>query len=443
MSDKRFIVAFEIGSSKIKGAVASVNSAGDINVIAVEEESLVDSVRYGMIRKVQDVSDRIQAITNRLEMNPSLAPSRICGAYVSLGGMSLMSTKRSVERSYNEETEITSDIIKQIKEQARAAGVDDRDVVAVLTNGFVVDTLPQKNPEGIFGHDIKADLTLLHCRLSVKGNLNRVFSERLPVAINGYIIRPLAEANLVLTDDERHLGCMLVDFGAETTTVSIYKNDALQYLATIPMGSRNITRDLTALNCTERRAEEMKKVIGDVDPRQNFEPRSTDGVDNTEINNYILGRVGEIIANIMEQPVYANYKPEELPAGIIVVGGGSNLKGFISLFADHSGMKVRRGVPLGPVTFPDSKVKTADAVDIVSLLSIASKLQPKICIEFPETVSNGTTGTADVAPIPLKEETDPHVITPKHPRSSLLERLKASMLNIINEGGDSYTQEND
>jgi cell division protein FtsA len=71
--------------------------------------------------------------------------------------------------------------------------------------------------------------------------------------VNGIILSPLAVAKHVLSYDERQLGCMLVDLGAETTTVSIYKNDALIHIATLPFGGRNITRDIMSLNVLEER----------------------------------------------------------------------------------------------------------------------------------------------------------------------------------------------
>lgn len=85
-----------------------------------------------------------------------------------------------------------------------------------------------------------------------------VCDERLRLSVNDIFVRPLVEADLVLYPEEKRQGCMLVDFGADTTTVSIYKNGVLNYLSTIPMGSRNITRDITALNYLEERAEELK-----------------------------------------------------------------------------------------------------------------------------------------------------------------------------------------
>lgn len=72
-------------------------------------------------------------------------------------------------------------------------------------------------------------------------------------------MRQSAIADLVLTSDEKKLGCMLVDFGAETTTVSMYKNGTLRYFETLPLGSRNITRDIMSLNHTEENAEQAQE----------------------------------------------------------------------------------------------------------------------------------------------------------------------------------------
>lgn len=455
MSDQRFIVAFEIGSSKIKGAVGAVDQTGTLSVLAIEEEPLVDAVRYGCIRKVQEVSDRIQSVTRKLDNYAAVSPGHICGAYVSLGGQSLMSTSTNIEKKFAEDTEITDALIKQLKEQARAAGIPDRDIVAVLTRDFTVDTLPQKNPVGFFCHEFKAGVTMLSCRPQLKSNLNRVFSERLPLNINGYIIRPLATASIVLTEDEKHLGCMLVDFGAETTTVAIYKNGGLRYLATIPMGSRNITRDLTALNCLEKRAEEIKKVIGNVNPQQQFDtPATFEGLDNTEINNYIQARAGEIITNIIEQPVYAGLKPEDLPAGIVIVGGGAKLRGFIDLLTSHSKMKVRRGNPTGAIRISDQRLSATDNIDVISLLAIAAKLPLKTCIEFPVqtggTIDNGDDDNISRVGADMnddfneEDEDDPHAIKTKKPTpskakgKSFLERMKEKVMGILDENNDDH-----
>lgn len=447
MPDKRFLVAFEIGSSKIKGAVGTVDKNGTLTVVAVEEEPLINSVRYGCIRKVPDVSDRILSITSKLEQHPSIAPGRIKGAYVPVSGITLRSASTQIIQRFDTETEITKEVIDRLKSQARSKAPEDRDVVAVMTRGYVVDTLPQDNPEGIFGHEIKADMSLIYCRPQIIGNLNRVFSERLPLAINGSIPLPLAQAALVLTDDEKNLGVMLVDFGAETTTVCIYKKETFRYLATIPMGSRNITRDLTSLNFTERRAEEIKKVCGNVAPDYNPAGQTFEGLDTTEINKIISERTGEIIANILAQLNYAGMKATDLPGGIVLVGGGANLKGFVSLLASHSGMKVRRGTPLGPIKKAGVSIKDTDSTDIISMLMVAANYPEKICVEFPEAIINTPEPQIEqpvAASVPTQprgleteknDEKDPHEIK-KPKKKSLLDRLLEKAQIILDDSSD-------
>ncbi|MDE5573899.1 MAG: hypothetical protein K2I94_09170 [Muribaculaceae bacterium] len=387
MADKKYIVAFEIGSSKIRGAVGTVDDNGTLTVVAVEQEPLIDSVRYGSIRKVPDVSDRILSITRKLEDNPAVRPGRIKGAYVPLRGISLRSMTTQIVKDFGTDEEITKEIIAQIKQQARLKAPEDREVVAVMTGGYVVDTIAQKNPVGVVGKEIKAEMSPIYCRSKIINNLNRVFSGSMPIAINGQIPLPLAEAGLVLTDDEKNLGVMLVDFGAETTTVCIYKKETFRYLATIPMGSRNITRDLTSLNYTERQAEEIKISRSNISPDYVPPTGGDPGLDTTKINQIVSERAGEIIANIIAQIKYAGLKDTDLPGGIVLVGDGANLKGFMQLLAAHSGLKVRRGTPLGAVRKAGVQIKDTDAIDVISILRVAANFDDnKICVEFPQPV---------------------------------------------------------
>lgn len=162
---------------------------------------------------------------------------------------------------------------------------------------------------------------------------------------------------------------MLVDFGAETTTVSIYKNGALQYLVTLPMGSRNITIDITSLNHLEEQAEVLKTNGGNAMPGADNAPYTAYGHDFTEINNYISARAGEIIANIMEQMSIAGFAAENLPGGIIIVGQGAKLNGFTRRLENMSRMKVRVGMPSSRIRIADSHIAPADSVDVIALLN--------------------------------------------------------------------------
>lgn len=380
---ERYIVAIEIGSSKIRGAVAVTDESGMVDVIAAEEEKLIDSVRYGCIQNV-DVSNAILNVCERLEAYPRLKDATITGVYVGLGGKSLSSRIVEVSTTLPAEMEITSHLIDDLKAKAQAQIDNSRDVVDVVPVRFTVDNKVQNNPVGSYGQQLGARMTVVSCMPQIKRMLRRVLTERIQLDINGYIVRPLAEAAMTLTDDERRLGCMFVDFGAETTTVAIYKNGAPVYLTTLPMGSRNITIDLTSLNYIEERAEEIKRISGNAMPREGITHQSADGIDYTMVNNYVHARAAEIIQNILAQMEYAGLKAADLPGGIVIVGGGARLKGFNDLLVKQSKMKVRMGAVQGPVRISDGAIHPAETLDVISLLLAASKLPDAECIDFPQ-----------------------------------------------------------
>lgn len=380
---ERYIVAFEIGSSKIRGAVAVADESGMIDVIAAEEEKLLDSVRYGCIQNV-DVSNAISAVCDRLEDYPRLKDATIVGAYVSLGGKSLRIDIAEVSTSLPAEMEITSEMVASLKAKAEETAEEGRDVVDVVPVRFTVDNKVQVNPVGSYGQQLGGRMAVVSCMPQIKRMLRRVLSERLDMNINGYIVRPLAEAAMALTDDERRLGCMFVDFGAETTTVAIFKNGAPVYMVTLPMGSRNITLDLTSLNYIEERAEEIKRLSGNAMPQEGLRRPGADGIDYSEINSYVHARAAEIIQNILAQIEYAGLKRSDLPAGIVIVGGGARLRGFNELLDKQGRMKVRVGSVQGSVRISDGRVHPAESIDVISTLLAASKLPEEVCVEFPQ-----------------------------------------------------------
>ena len=348
---ERYIVAFEIGSSKIRGAIGSVDNSGVVDVIAVEEEKLTDKVRYGCIQNV-DVSIALGHIAERLQSYPRIEPRKITGVYVALGGRTLTSRTVDVNLSLPAETEITTPIINDLSQQAKAAIGGERDVVDVVPVRFTVDNKTQATPIGSYGQTVGARMTVL-----------------------------IAEASMTLTDDERRLGCMFADFGAETTSVAIYKNGAPLYVATLPMGSRNITLDLTALNYIEERAEEIKKVSGNAMHQETMRRKGPgESIDYSEINNYVHARADEIIANIMAQMEYAGVRDTDLPGGIIIVGGGARLRGFNELLAQQSKMKVRQGAPTASVRITDGSIDRTEIVDVISILVAAAGMPPAECL---------------------------------------------------------------
>lgn len=382
--DPKYIVALEIGSSHIRAAVGTVDADNKIQLLAIEDEQAVDVVRYGIIQNVDEVSNRVNRLIRKLENYQTIYPRKIKGVYVGVGGRSVMSTSRQVVRQFDEETSISPNIIEQMKEEAKMLGLSDRTILQVLPKDYVVDNLHVNNPVGTLGRNIRAEISLITCKPKLERNLDVALTDRHQLSIKGKIPRQTAIADMVLTPEEKSLGCMLVDFGAETTTLSIYKNNALQFLMTLPIGSRNITRDVMSLKFSEERADEIKRAIGDANnPEPNYRKLDFDG-DAIEVNNYIRARAGEIVANIVEQAKCAGYMLEEdLPSGIILVGGGAKLKGFSDLLESQSNMKVRLGsVPAG-IRITNPGWQGMEKIDIIAVLSKAVRMGAVDCMETP------------------------------------------------------------
>lgn len=392
--EEKYIVALEIGSSKIKGAVGTVDSNGSLSVKAIEEEKLIDGVRYGCIRNVAETANAVSNVITRLEQRE--AQRKVTGVYVSVGGRSLSSQIIEIERRLPTEMEITREMITDITNDALAYPLHERSVICVTPREFKVDNCPT-NPVGMMGSHISARLNLVSCRNQLMRNLHVVLDERLHLRVHETFVRQLAEADLVLFTEEKRLGCMLVDFGAETTTVSIYKNNVLQYLATIPMGSRNITRDITTLNHLEERAEELKIMGGNaLSSPEHATVYNQNGTDYSQINNYVAARAGEIIANISEQIKYARLTPEKLPGGIIIIGKGAKLNGFNARLESATSMKVRVGAPGTHIRITDGRIQPSDAVDVISVLAAAAKCMPvQECMTKPPTVFTSPSPVAE------------------------------------------------
>lgn len=448
--EQRYIVALEIGSSKIRCAVGTLDINGALTVLAIEEEPQMNEyVRYGCIQNVEGVSAHVNSVIKKIENRSGISPRKVKGVYVAVGGRSLSASKVDIDRAYSEETEITEAIVAQMKAEALRTSYSDRDIVEVLVRDILTDNQENANPVGTFARNVSASLNVVSCRPQLKRNIDRSISERLQLKINDYIVRPTAIADLVLSKDEKRLGCMLVDLGAETTTVSIYKGGSLRYLATLPLGSRNITRDIaTGLNKLEERAEELKRAVGDAVPTMEGY-KNPNGIDTTEVNAYVQARAGEIVSNVLEQMNYAGIR--DLPGGIIVVGGGAKLKGINHLLESQSKLPLRIGTPTSSVRIADAKIQGADAVDVIALLDAASRRAPMMCMEAPVSMIPPTiqpeTARDDDDDDDFDDDDDDDFVPKKDKKKEkkdgpgFLSRLKDSVEKLFSEGDEEDDDE--
>ncbi len=400
---ERYVAAIEICSSKIIAAVGKPREDGRLDIIATDQERCVEGVRYGIIQNLEETSMRVARILERIERKPSVTPRVIDGVFVGLSGRSLRSICTEVKINLPDETEVNEEVLKRLHDQALSTAVDSSlEVVDAIPRLYHVGKQETLQPRGMVGNSISATYDLIVCRPELRRMLTRTLTDKLGVQIEGFIVTALSTAQVILKPDEKRLGCMLVDIGAETTAVTIYKGGHLEYFVTLPLGGRNITRDLTSLgHLLEEKAEELKITSGNAQPRDMASTLNINGVQMNDVSNLIVARAEEIALNIVQQIYYAGLKEKDLPGGIICIGGGSKLNGMLDLLKQLTNMSVRRGEIPQYIAVEDSKGPSAELIEVASVLYSGAMTTDVNCLEFPtqeEMPINGSTPNTPEAP---------------------------------------------
>lgn len=393
MNDERYVAAIEISSSKIIAAVGTMRPNGQLNIIATEKENCVENVRYGILQNLEETSVRVNRILDNLQSRAGVSPMIITGLYVGLSGRSLRSISTEVQLQLPDDTEITQDILDKLQSRALSTAIDSSlEVIDAIPRRYTVGREETRQPKGQVGNSIRATFDLIVCRPELRRNLQRTLEDKTGVDINGVVVTALATAQVLLTSEEKRLGCMLVDMGSETTTVSIYKDGSLRYLATLPMGGRNITRDITSLNVLEERAEDLKLTAGNALARETASTLQMNEIKIADVNNLIVARSEEIVANVVEQLKYAELKDSDLPAGLICIGGGSKLNGMVELLERQTSLKARRGTLPDYIRLDDPKAELAESLQLASLMYAGAAQSDAQCLEEPQSEKLPVTG---------------------------------------------------
>lgn len=335
LSEKDFIVAIELGSSKISG-IAGRKKDGTMQILAYAEEKTSSCIKRGMVYNIEKTYQSINNIISKLE---SVLNTKIVRAYVGISGQSLRSYKTVIRRNMLMQTFITNDVIDSIRQESYEIPFADYEVLENYPQEYIVDLNVVADPVGVMGTNIEGEYIDIIAKQSLRGNVDTCF-DNLSVDIVDELISPCHLADTVLSDSEKRSGCVLVDLGADTTTVIVYKNNICRYLVTIPLGSNNINKDFASIQIEGAEAEDLKLKYGDAcsqdsdsieDENQTY--TTTDGrhIDVNLIKRIIESRVNEIVANVNSQIVNSNYS-NKLLAGIVLTGGGANMKNIDKAF---------------------------------------------------------------------------------------------------------------
>ena len=399
---KEYIVAIELGSSKIVGVAGYRDESGALVVVAIEKENAVNIIKRGCVQNIEEVYSCIKKLKAKLENR--LAPAKIVRTYVGVAGVSIYADEKVAHRSFHEDSIIKQAHIQKLMEECRSLVSTTVEILAVVPVGYVIDGRAERNPIGVTGTNIEARYKVITSKPVLKRNIDRCVIDRFKLPIVGYIPGALATADVVLSKEERTLGCMLVDFGAETTTVSIYKNDALISLETLPMGGRNITRDIASLNLIGNEAEHLKIASGmakgfksENNVRLRFEGDSMVEIDLAKLSSVVEARSEEIIANVEEQVKRSGLERKELTAGVIVVGAAAKLRGWMDLLEERLGIKVRMGTLRKDIQVVEKeRSQINDYLQAVGLLFAAKE----ICTKTLQSVTVPEESAEEVEPAP-------------------------------------------
>ena len=334
---KEFIVAIELGSSKMTGIAGQKNLDGSITVLAVVTEDSTSCIRKGVVYNIDKTGQCLTNIINRLK---TILKQEIVHVYVGVGGQSIRSVKNVIVKELPNETVVTQDMINALMDGNRNMSYTDQEILDAATQEYKIDNQYQLDPVGIQCSRLEGNFLNILWRKTFYRNLNKCF-DNAGIAIAEMYLAPLAMADSVLTEAEKRSGCALVDIGADTTTVSVYHKNILRHLAVIPLGSNNITKDIASLQMEERDAEKMKLKYAkaftdnnDIDSTLTYPIDQDRQVESRKFIDIVEGRLEEIIENAWFQ-VPSEYA-DKLLGGIILTGGGSNIPNLERAVRNHT-----------------------------------------------------------------------------------------------------------
>lgn len=339
-TEDNFIVAIELGSSKVTGIAGRKQPDGALQVLAFAQEPSGSFIRKGRINNIIKMKTCVKSIKEKLEKT---LKKNIDKAYIGIGGMGMHTVANSVRKEFGEKRVISREIVEEIQDENKHSQPADREILAAIAQEYKLGAQTQPDdPVGIQAESLEGHYLNVVVKKEVEENIHECV-ESSGIEIVGLPITTLALADCMVPELERHSGCVFVDMGSETTSVAVYKNNLLRHLAVIPLGGKNITRDIASLSIEENEAEQLKlehgQAIYDFGDGH-MDPIPTKGgrtIAFEEFAGLVEARQEEIIKNIKRQIELSKYDIKQLLGGIILTGGAANMPGMEKAIEKHIG----------------------------------------------------------------------------------------------------------
>ncbi len=354
------IVGLDIGSTKVCTLIAAVHE----NSNRGELESNLEPIGVGIAESrglkkgaVVSIEATVVSIKKSISEAESMAGCEVEMVYVGLAGPHIRSfNSRGVTSIPTRSREINSDDVRRVIETARAIALSpDREIIHILPQEFIVDDQQGiGDPIGMFGTRLEANVHIVTSSTTAAQNVVTAVN-RSGLLVGDTVLEPIAIGEAILTEDEKELGCVLVDIGGGKTNVAIYHHGAVRHTVVVPLGGEFFTNDIAVgLRTSIPEAERLKREQGCALPSmiendKLFEvvgvgSRHTRTVAPQVLSDILQPRAEEMVHIVRNEIRSAGYE-RQAGAGLVLTGGGAMLKGFADLAEELLDLPVRIGVP--------------------------------------------------------------------------------------------------
>ncbi len=349
------IVGLDIGTTKIAAIAGRKNEFGKLEILGFGRANS-NGVQHGMVLNIDQTIKAIhQALENCYASNPNL---KIGEVYVGIAGHHIKSlqTRGDIVRQENENQIRQEEIDRLIADQYRTYIPAGDQIIDVIPQEFTVDNFQNiSSPIGYSGVKVGANFHIITGDKNAIRNINRSV-ELAGLKTNDLVLQPLASAAAVMGDEDLEAGVAIVDIGGGTTDLAVFYEGILKHTAVIPFGGENITSDIkTGLAVLKTQAEQMKIQFGsaladETKSNQFITIPGLRGMAAKEISvknlaNIIQARMSEIMDFVTYHLKQVGLDNKMLNGGIILTGGGSQLKHLIQLTEYVTGLSARIGYP--------------------------------------------------------------------------------------------------
>tara|TARA_Y100000590_G_scaffold118250_1_gene135267 strand:+ start:2145 stop:3422 length:1278 start_codon:yes stop_codon:yes gene_type:complete len=361
--DQYIISGLDIGSDTITCVIGQIsNNNKNIKLLGIGSVPS-DGIRKGSIINRDLLIGQLEASMNEAE---TMASVKITKSILSITGDHIRSLNTQAAIALNRGNGSPGNLIEriidkkdtyQVMDLAQAVSLPvDRDILHTLPQEYLVDTIDKiKNPIGMTGRRLEGHVHLVTAATTAMNNLVYCVEE-LGIIVEGLVFQPLAAGLSVLTEDEKELGVTLVEIGASTTNIAVYHNNAIRHSAVIPLGTSSVTNDIAVmLQIGINEAEDIKIKYASAKSSMSSEKLEIDlpakegqlkrSITEQEVSRYVEARMQEIFQMVIREISRADIK-EPLTYGIVLTGGGSQLRNIIALAEDNLNVKVRIGKPI-------------------------------------------------------------------------------------------------